>query len=213
MAGFIGATGLFGLKLGLAQRLLSVFLQSPVHALSFFTGQPCSQRRPLIFFSRISMQFFKLTISAVGALACSVALSQTSLPAPVEVQNAWVRSTVPGQKGTGAFMNLTAKQGMQLVGVASPAAAVAEVHEMKMEGEVMKMRAVAALDLPAGKAVQLKPGGYHLMLLDLKAPLLPGSLVPVTLRFKDAKGLESSLVLSLPVSTQAPGGAAAGRSR
>ncbi|MBC7608274.1 MAG: copper chaperone PCu(A)C, partial [Polaromonas sp.] len=94
-------------------------------------------------------------------------------------------------------------------GVSSPAAGVAEVHEMKMEGDIMKMRAVPVLDLPAGKKVELKPGGYHVMLMDLKTPLAKGSTVPVTLLFKDAKGVESRLELKLPVATSAPGPAAA----
>ena len=102
-------------------------------------------------------------------------------------------------------MNLTAKEGTRLVGVSSPAAGVAEVHEMKMENDIMKMRTVSSLDLPAGQTVQLKPGGYHVMLLDLKAPLAKDSTVPMTLRFKDAKGVESKLDLVLPVGLAAPG--------
>ena len=132
----------------------------------------------------------------------------------IEVKDAWVRSTVPGQKGTGAFMKITAKDGTKLVGVSSPVAGVGEVHEMKMDGDVMKMRALPSLDLPAGKAVELKPGGYHVMLMDLKQPLAKDSKVPLTLLFKDAKGVESKLELSVPVSTVAPGmsgsGAASG---
>ena len=89
----------------------------------------------------------------------------------VDVQGAWARATVLGQKATGAFMKLTAKDGAKLVGAASPVAGVTEVHEMKMEGDVMRMRAIPGLDLPAGKTVELKPGGYHVMLMDLKAPL------------------------------------------
>lgn len=122
----------------------------------------------------------------------------------VEVSGAWVRSTVPGQMGTGAFMSLTARDGARLVGVSSPVAGVAEVHEMKMEGDVMKMRAMPVLELPAGQTVQLKPGGYHLMLMDLKQPLRKGDMVPLTLRFQDAKGLPGKLELSVPVSTVAP---------
>ena len=122
----------------------------------------------------------------------------------VEVSNAWVRATVQGQKGTGAFMNLTARDGARLVGISSPVAGVAAVHEMKMEGDVMKMRELPVLDLPAGKTVQLKPGGYHVMLMDLKQPLPKDSTVPRTLRFQDAKGVESRLDVSLPVSTVAP---------
>ena len=122
---------------------------------------------------------------------------------PVKISKAWVRSTVPGQKGTGAFMTLTARTGTRLVGLASPVAGVAEVHEMKMEGDVMKMRAVPALELPAGAAVELKPGGYHVMLMDLKQLLIVGSSVPVTLIFKDGKGIESRQELQLPVASSA----------
>ncbi len=142
------------------------------------------------------------TTALLGALIAGSALAQV---APVVVEGAWVRATVPGQKGTGAFMKLTAKEGAKLVGASSPAAGVTEVHEMKMDGDVMKMRAIPALDLPAGKAVELKPGGYHVMLLDLKAPLRKDSSVPLTLLFTDAKGVQSKLDLLLPVTTAAPG--------
>lgn len=140
---------------------------------------------------------------SVLTLASGLALAQ-SVSAPIEVSNAWVRSTVPGQMGTGAFMKITAKAGTQLVGVSSPVAGVGEVHEMKMDGDIMKMRAMPALDLPAGKTVELKPGGYHVMLMDLKQPLLKDSKVPLTLTFKDAKGVQSKLELSLPVSNVVP---------
>ena len=124
--------------------------------------------------------------------------------AQVQVENAWARATVQGQKATGAFMKITTKEGMRLVGVQSPAAGVTEVHEMKMEGDVMKMRAIPGLDLPAGKTVELRPGGYHVMLMDLKAPLMKDGKVPLTLVFKDNKGVESKLELSVPVGTAAP---------
>jgi len=142
-------------------------------------------------------------LAAILTLSCSALYAQT-----VDVKDAWARATVPGQKATGAFMKLTAKDGAKLVAVTSPAAGVAEVHEMKMDGDVMKMRAVpGGLDLPAGKAVELKPGGYHVMLMDLKAPLPKDSTVTMTLVFKDAKGVESKQELSVPVSTAAPMGA------
>lgn len=135
------------------------------------------------------------------------ATAKPAVKAAVQVEGAWARATVPGQKGTGAFMSLTAAQATRLVGVASPVAGVAELHEMKMVGDVMKMSAIAGLDLPAGQAVLLKPGSYHLMLMDLKRPLAKDSTVPVTLRFKDAKGVESQLEVFLPVATTAPGAA------
>jgi len=118
----------------------------------------------------------------------------------VDVKDAWVRTSVQGQKATGAFMKLTAKDGARLVAASSPVAGVTEIHEMKMEGDVMKMKAVAGgLDLPAGKTVELKSGGYHLMLMDLKAALPKDSTIPLTLVFKDAKGVESRLDLKVPV--------------
>ncbi|MBT3067743.1 copper chaperone PCu(A)C [Rhodoferax sp. U11-2br] len=150
----------------------------------------------------------KLTsLMTAAALAC-VALSALAHET-VEVQNAWARATVKGQMASGAFMTLTAKDGAKLVGAASPVAGVAQVHEMKMDGGVMKMAEVkGGLDLPAGKAVALKPGGYHVMLMDLKEQLVKDSTVPVTLIFKDAKGVESKLELKLPVATTAPDGMA-----
>ena len=153
-----------------------------------------------------SAKFSKTALALSLLLGGMAALAQT---AAVQVDGAWARATVQGQKGTGAFMSLTAKDATRLVGVSSPVAGVAEVHEMKMEGDVMKMRAVPALELPAGKKVDLKPGGYHVMLMDLKAPLAKDSTVPVTLLFKDAKGVESRLELKLPVATAAPGAAGA----
>ena len=125
----------------------------------------------------------------------------------VEVKDAWVRTSVQGQKSTGAFMKITAKENMKLVSASSPVASIAEVHEMKMEGDVMKMRAVkGSLDLPAGKTVELSPGGYHLMMMDLKAALPKDSTVPLTLVFKDAKGVESKVELKVPVGLSADAG-------
>lgn len=149
-----------------------------------------------------SLKLLKTRLLGAVLLAGSFAIAQ--VPA-VKVDGAWARATVQGQKGTGAFMNITAKHGTRLVGVSSPVAGVAEVHEMKLENDIMKMRAVPVLDLPAGQTVSLKPGGYHVMLQDLKAPLAKDSTVPVTLRFKDAKGVESKLDLVLPVALTAPG--------
>jgi len=140
-------------------------------------------------------------ITAILALACSALSAQT-----VEVKDAWVRSTVPGQRATGAFMKITAKDAAKLVSATSPAAGLAQVHEMKMDGDVMKMRAVqGGLDLPAGKTVELKPGGYHVMLMDLKETLPKDSTIALTLVFQDAKGAQSKLELNVPVTTMAPG--------
>lgn len=138
-----------------------------------------------------------------ATLLASAAHAQSG--APVAVDGAWARASVQGQKASGAFMRLTAPEATRLVRVETPVAGVAEVHEMKMEGDVMKMRALPGLDLPAGQAVELKPGGYHVMLMDLKAPLAKGASVPLTLVFQDAQGAERQQQVQLPVDTKAPG--------
>ena len=127
------------------------------------------------------------------SLVSRIAIAATLLVAgaahaQVTVQDAWVRATVPQQKATGAFMRLTAAQDARLVSASSPVAGVTEVHEMKLVDNVMKMRPLPALDLPAGQAVELKPGGYHIMLLDLKQPVAQGSTVPLTLVFEAKDG-------------------------
>lgn len=132
-------------------------------------------------------------LAALALLASAGAFAQTS------VKDAWVRGTVEPQKATGAFMQITSTQGGRLVGVQSPLAGVAEVHEMAMEGNVMKMRAVPGLELPAGKAVELKPGGYHVMLMDLKQPLKVGETVPLTLTVEGKDGKREALELKVPV--------------
>ena len=144
------------------------------------------------------MKLSQLTLAALMAAAVSTSPFAQS----VEVKDPSVRAAVPGPTGTGAFMKITARTGARLVSASSPVAGVTEVHEMKMEGNVMKMRALeGGLELPAGKTVELKPGGYHVMLMDLKGPLARDSTVPLTLVFKDAKGVESRIELKVPVST------------
>jgi copper(I)-binding protein len=122
--------------------------------------------------------------------AVLLALSSASaLAADLDVKTPWVRGTVAGQKATGAFMELSSPTGTTIVGAASPVAGVTEIHEMKMDGGVMKMRAIPRLDVPAGKTVSLAPGGYHVMLMDLKQQLKKGDVVPVALQVegKDKK--------------------------
>ncbi|WP_397536186.1 copper chaperone PCu(A)C [Roseateles sp.] len=106
--------------------------------------------------------------------------------AQVTVKDAWVRATVTQQKATGAFMQLQSTSNARLVEARSPVAGVVEIHEMVMDGSTMRMRAVQGLDLPAGRSVELKPGGYHVMLMDLKAPIAAGQDVPLTLVFEGA---------------------------
>jgi len=107
----------------------------------------------------------------------------------VTVSKPWVRGSVAGQNATGAFMDVLASQDSSLVGASSPLAKSVEIHEMAMEGDVMRMRAVKRVALPAGKAVEFKPGGYHIMLIGLTKPLQKGETVPIELflRGKDQK--------------------------
>ena len=131
-------------------------------------------------------------MKAVHVMLTSVLLAlsaTTAFAGDIEIKAPWVRGTVAGQTATGAFMEITSKSGASLVGAASPVAGVTEVHEMKMDDGVMQMRAVARLDLPAGKPVILGPGGYHVMLMNLKQMIKTGDSVPLTLQFegKDTK--------------------------
>jgi len=124
--------------------------------------------------------------------------------AQVTVKDAWVRATVAQQKATGAFMQLQSAQDAKLISAQSPVAGLVEVHEMSMDGGVMKMRAVPSLALPAGKAVDLKPGGYHVMLMDLKAQVKDGDTVPVTLVVEGKDGKRQSLEIKVPARKSMP---------
>ena len=118
---------------------------------------------------------------AIRTAAAALALTSFAVIAQTTVTDPWVRGTVAPQKATGLYAQITSAQGGRLVSVTSPVAGVVEIHEMKMDGDVMRMRAVPDLALPSGKVVALKPGGYHVMLMDLKQPLKAGDSVPVTL--------------------------------
>ncbi|RZL60799.1 MAG: copper chaperone PCu(A)C [Variovorax sp.] len=132
-------------------------------------------------------------------LLAAALLATTAAQAQVTVKDAWVRATVPQQKGTGAFMQLSAAKDSKLVAVSSPVTPVAEVHEMSVQDNVMKMRQVQAVELPAGKTVELKPGGYHVMLMDLKQPMKAGDTVPLTLVFEGKDGQRETVEVKAPV--------------
>ena len=141
----------------------------------------------------------KILIASIATLALN-AWAQSS----VKIEDAWVRGTVAQQKATGAFMRLTAQRDTRLVAASSPVAGVVEIHEMSMDNGVMKMRPVAGLELPAGRTVELKPGGYHVMLMDLKAPLAKDTTLPMTLTFQNAKGVKSTQEIKVLVGMQPP---------
>ena len=146
----------------------------------------------------------RLPALLLAALAGAAALPSV---AQVVVANPWVRGTVAGQKATGAFMELKSATDTSLVSAASPVAGIVEVHEMKMDAGVMRMNAVDKLALPAGKAVELRPGGYHVMLMDLKQTLKEGDTVPVTLTFEDKAGGKQTVEVKAPVRALASAGA------
>ena len=132
-------------------------------------------------------------------LALGLTLVAATAQAQTTVRDPWVRGTVAQQKATGMFAQITSTAGGKLVSASSPVAGVVEIHEMSMDNNVMKMRAVPALDLPAGKAVELKPGGYHVMLLDLKQQLKAGDTVAVTLVVEGKDGKKETVEVKAPV--------------
>lgn len=136
----------------------------------------------------------KLIITALLSLTAS-AWAQTT----VKVEDAWVRGTVASQKASGAFMKLTASQPLRLVEAQAAVAGVTEIHEMAMDKDIMLMRAVNVVELPAHRAVEFKPGGFHIMLQDLKQPLKAGETVSLTLTFEDAARKRFTQTVTAPV--------------
>ena len=128
-------------------------------------------------------------------------------PDPIRAEQPWARATAPSQTVGGAYVTLTSRADDRLLGAASPVAGHVELHEMRMDGPVMRMRELPqGLPLPADTAVALAPGGYHIMLMDLKQPLVAGQTIPVTLRFQNAPPLEIALRVA-PVGAASPMGA------
>ncbi len=142
------------------------------------------------------------------AIAASVAAAGPVF-AQVSVKEPWVRATVPQQKSSGAFMQISSPGDVRLVEVRSKVAGIVEIHEMTMQGDVMKMNAVPGIAIPAGKTVELKPGGYHVMLMDLKQQLKAGDMVPFTLVIEGKDGKQQSIEIQAPVRPLTAGGAPA----
>ena len=132
-------------------------------------------------------------------MTAAILASAVAAHAQVTVKDAWVRATVPQQKSTAAFMQLTSATDGRLVSVSTPLTPVAEVHEMAMQDNVMRMRRMPGLELPAGKSVDLTPGGYHVMLLDLQQQVKAGETVPLTLVFEGKDGKRETQRLDVPV--------------
>lgn len=135
---------------------------------------------------------FFFTISA-----CAVAEGDIS------ISNAWTRATAPGQKVAAAYMDLTSKDGATLVKAETSVAGIVEIHSMTMKNDVMKMRMLNELALPAGQTVNLAPGGYHLMLFDLQQSLDAGQSAEFKLHFKTKAGDIKIMTVNLPVKPRA----------
>jgi copper(I)-binding protein len=141
----------------------------------------------------------RYSMLALISLLAGLAQAQSPGQSAIQVKEPWVRGTVAQQKATGAFMQLSAPQDMRLIEARSPVAGVVELHEMAMDNNVMKMRAVPGIDIPAGKGAELKPGGFHVMLLDLKKQLKEGDTVPLTLVLEGKDKKRQSIEVNAPV--------------
>ncbi len=120
---------------------------------------------------------------------------------PLELSNGFSRATLPNAPVGGGFLTIknTGTTADRLIGASSAVAGHVEVHEMKMVGNVMKMSAVKdGLPIPAGATVTLQPGGFHLMFMDLRQPLVQGKTVMVTLTFEHAGKVEMPLMIGAP---------------
>jgi copper(I)-binding protein len=133
------------------------------------------------------------------AILAAMLFATPAAHAEVTITEPWVRATVPQQKVTGAFMNIRSTQEARLVEVGSPLAGRTEIHEMAMQGDTMKMRAISALPLPAGASVELKPGGYHVMLFDLGAQAKEGDTVRLSLVIEYGNGKRETVEVDAPV--------------
>jgi len=146
---------------------------------------------------------FKMLVSTYGAvffLVSSVSAQNASVGS-IKIENGYTRVTAPGQQVAGGFLKIENKGAAdQLISASSPAAGEVQLHEMAMDGNVMRMRQVKDIALPANGAVELKPGGLHLMFMNIKAPLTAGETVPVKLKFAKAGEVE----VKLPVNATAP---------
>jgi copper(I)-binding protein len=127
----------------------------------------------------------RLVVAAL-ALGASIALAQSYTFDTLRIDHPYARPTPPGARTGGAYFEIENRGGQadKLLRVSTSAAGAVEIHSMTMDGNVMKMRAIAAVDVPPHATTALKPGGYHVMLLDLKRPLAAGETIPLTLTFE-----------------------------
>lgn len=143
----------------------------------------------------------KQLLSAIAAIAAIAAMTllMGSAQAHVSVTAPWVRATVPAQKSTGAYLHLQSATPARLVGVSSPVASATDMHKMEMEGDIMKMRKVDSIELPAGKGVNLASSTYHIMLVGLKRQLKEGDAISLTLVVQGKDKKRETITVKVPV--------------
>lgn len=134
----------------------------------------------------------RIAVATLALGAATLVLAHSYTKAQLKIGHPWARATVAGQSAGGAFMKIenTGSTPDKLIGASTPAAASVQLHSMAMEGEVMRMREVPAIELPPGKTVELAPGQFHMMLMGLKAPLKADDKLPLTLKFEKAGDVE-----------------------
>ena len=121
--------------------------------------------------------------SGLALLAATSGHAQADAP---KITDAWVKSTVPGATVSAAYMQIQSASTIRLVKAETPAAGLVELHNMSMKDGAMEMKAMDAVEVPAGKSVTLKPGGMHVMMMKLKQPIKAGDKVPLILTFEGA---------------------------
>jgi hypothetical protein len=151
------------------------------------------------------MKKFTRALLGTALFVAATGLSHAQSKGDLQLERPWARATPPGASVGGGYVVIRNKgaAGDRLVGVSSPVSARMEMHEMAMDKDIMRMREVKGFDVPARGAVELKPGGYHLMFIELKAPLKAGDKVPVTLHFEKAGEVKAEFAV------EAMGGASA----
>ena len=134
----------------------------------------------------------------------SILISACSKQDSIEIKNQWVRASNDGQDVSAAYMTIVSNEDTSLIAIDSDVADAIEIHSMSMENGVMKMRMLDTLDLIADKPTELSPGGFHLMLFDLKKPLAAGKEAHFTLHFKNKAGQEKTISVTSPIKAEAP---------
>jgi periplasmic copper chaperone A len=144
-------------------------------------------------FLRSAVASLALALSGMAAVAHEFKLGEIAIGHP------YSRTTAPGQSTGGAYLRLENRgPADKLVSASTPVAQGIEMHEMRMAGETMQMREVGVIDLPSNRPVVLQPGGLHLMLVGLKAPLKKGDRFPLTLKFQKAGEVTVEVVVETP---------------